>query len=375
MRARQWLVAIGVPVLILALLLGGDSARSALAQSWPPFLLVGGLLLIGILVGHEGLFDYAASRLVALPVGPLVLLGACYGTVALTTALLNLDTAAVFLTPVLIRVAQRRGLDLSPFLYGCVFMANASSLFLPGSNLTNLLVLSSTHVSGGTFLLRMLAISLTATATTAVGLLFMHRSSLRHQGLLERSSAPARFGLGFWGAGVAAGLMLLLAEPAVPVFALGLALVSWRIIQGRMTVGEVYDRLGPAVLLALFAAAVCLGTIARATGFPGNVLRAASQPKTAIVAALASVLVNNLPAAALLSSRPLAHPQALLLGLAVGPNLALTGALSALLWWRASLATEVRPSALEYSRQGVPLALLAITCALVANAVVGASLR
>ena len=72
--------------------------------------------------------------------------------VAVTTALLNLDTSVAFLTPVLIHVTRRRGSREEPFRYGCVFMSNAASLLLPGSNLTNLLVLADEHVSGSLFL-------------------------------------------------------------------------------------------------------------------------------------------------------------------------------------------------------------------------------
>jgi arsenical pump membrane protein len=54
----------------------------------------------------------------------------------------------------------------------------------------------------------------------------------------------------------------------------------------------------------------------------------------------------------------------LLLGLNVGPNIAVTGSLSALLWWRAALGQGVRPSALSYSRQGVVLSVVAIGGAL-----------
>jgi arsenical pump membrane protein len=82
------------------------------------------------------------------------------------------------------------------------------------------------------------------------------------------------------------------------------------------------------------------------------------------VAALASIAVNNLPAAVLLSAHGGVRPQALLFGLDLGPNLAVTGSLAVLLWWRAARASGLRPSALEYSRQGVMLAPLAIAAAL-----------
>ena len=61
---------------------------------------------------------------------------------AVVTAVLNLDTAVVFMTPVLLHAARAAALPDGPFLYGAVFMANSASLLLPGSNLTNLIVLA-----------------------------------------------------------------------------------------------------------------------------------------------------------------------------------------------------------------------------------------
>jgi arsenical pump membrane protein len=87
---------------------------------------------------------------------------------------------------------------------------------------------------------------------------------------------------------------------------------------------------------------------------------------TASIAALASVLLDNLPAAVLLSARRTPHPLALLVGLDVGPNLAVTGSLSAYLWWQAARSVGARPSAVTYSRLGVLLTPLAGAAALLA---------
>jgi arsenical pump membrane protein len=72
--------------------------------------------------------------------------------------------------------------------------------------------------------------------------------------------------------------------------------------------------------------------------------------------------VNILPAAVLFSARPAAHPQALLLGLNLGPNLAVTGSLSAILWLQAARTVDAAPSVATYTRLGlvlVPLTLAA----------------
>ena len=71
---------------------------------------------------------------------------------AVVTAVLNLDTAVVFLTPIVIHAARQRDCDERPFLYGTLFMANGASLLLPGSNLTNLIVLAHEDFAGAVFL-------------------------------------------------------------------------------------------------------------------------------------------------------------------------------------------------------------------------------
>lgn len=354
---------------LLALALDAADARAALAQSWPPFVLVAGLLLIGLIASSDGLFAAAASRVVLLPGGPFALLFACFGLVAAVTAVLNLDTAVVFLTPVLLETARRRSVDVIPFLYGCVFMANASSLFLPGSNLTNLLVLAHQPLSGASFFARMLPSALAATLLTAAGLALIHRRRLGVRGERARERPlPLRVGAGLWGVLAAAALMLALRNAALPVLALGLALLAWRAHHRELAWWQSISQLGLPMLLGLFALAVALGALARASALPAQLLHSASAPLTAAVAAIASVLFNNLPAAAVLSATPHFDTRALLLGLNIGPNLAVSGSLAVLLWWRAARAAGERPSALAYTRQGVLLAPLALLGALAVGA-------
>src|SRR5438477_9038000 len=140
---------------------------AAAEQAWPPFVLVAGLLLIGAVAGADGLFEAVGARLARAPLSPRGLLIALLALVAAVTAVLNLDTSVVFLTPVLVHAARRRRIDERPFLYGSVFMANAASLLLPGSNLTNLLVLRGDPQSGAAFALSMLPAWIAACAITA----------------------------------------------------------------------------------------------------------------------------------------------------------------------------------------------------------------
>jgi arsenical pump membrane protein len=144
----------------------GGVVRDAAAQVWPAFVLVTGLLLIGAVVEDEGVFEAVGTRVERIGGGPVRLLTALLAVEAVVTAVLNLDTAAVFLTPVILHAARQRACDERPFLYGALFMANGASLLLPGSNLTNLIVLAHESMSGSAFARAMAVPWLIVTALT-----------------------------------------------------------------------------------------------------------------------------------------------------------------------------------------------------------------
>jgi arsenical pump membrane protein len=350
---------------------------SALQQSWPPFVLIAGLLLIGLLANRDGLFAWGGARLQSLPGGGLALLGAALLLDAVVTAVLNLDTAVVFLTPVLIFAARRRRVAVEPFLYGCVFMANASSLFLPGSNLTNLLVLDAHGgAAGASFATTMFPIAITVAVVTAVGIAISFRRALAKPPRAENSidPPPAPGSAVTLGAGVIATVLavvfvIVLQQPALAVLAVGLVATAVELARHRIDLVAVWRILGLPSLTAAFVLTVALGTLARHWDGPAELIAGASGPETALIAAASTVLVNNLPAAALYSAHAVDHSRMLLLGLNVGPNLAVTGALSALLWFRAAREVDARPSLLEFSRRGVPLALVALAAGILAGIV------
>jgi arsenical pump membrane protein len=339
--------------------------RAAFEQAWPAFALVAGLLLAGFAASEDGVFGWAAARLGRVRASPLALYGAALLTIALVTALLNLDTSVVFLTPLLVGVARAAGVDEEPFLYASVLMANASSLFLPGSNLTNLIVLSSEHVSGGVYAARIFPAALAACAVTGAALAFAYRGRLRAAGE-ERSEleAPRPGAIGLVAVAAVALLTVALRDPALPVLGAGLAAALAVAARRGIPAKRVVAAASPVVTLALLAAAVALGTLARAWHGPATLLSSAGRWGTAAVGALAAISLNNLPASVLLSAQPPEHARALLIGLNVGPNIAATGSLSAYLWFRAARQAGAQPSLRELTRRGAPIALLAGVAAL-----------
>jgi arsenical pump membrane protein len=108
---------------------------------------------------------------------------------------------------------------------------------------------------------------------------------------------------------------------------------------------------------------VALGTLGRAWSGPATLLAHLDAWGTAFVAAVTSVLVNNLPAASLLAARQPPHPFELLVGLNVGPNMFVTGSLAWVLWLRSARAAGGRPDVKRACLLGLASAPLAIAAA------------
>ena len=98
----------------------------------------------------------------------------------LATAVLSLDTTAVLLTPVVLALAGQLRLDRMLFAYTAVWLANTASLFLPVSNLTNLLALSRLPDGGVTAFLGLTwPAAIACTLVTVIALALFFRRSLR----------------------------------------------------------------------------------------------------------------------------------------------------------------------------------------------------
>lgn len=334
-------------------------------------MLVAGLLLIGLVADADGLFEAAGQQLARVAGRGGVLFAGAAVLVSAVTATLNLDTSVAFLTPVLVHTARNRNRGEPALLYGCLLLSNAGSLLLPGSNLTNLIVLGHLHLTGGQFAARMWLPWLAAVAATAAVVGWAERRSLRGPPAEPRQRRCPVLGVGLAAVLAATVLVITVRTSALPVFAVGVLAAGTRVARGRARLGEVRAVLGVPVLTGLFGAAVALGALGRAWSGPMVLLSHLSAWPTAGFAALATVAVNNLPAASMLAARTPAHPFALLIGLNVGPNLAVTGSLAWLLWLRAARDTGARPSLRRASQLGLLAVPLAMAVALAALAVTG----
>ncbi len=336
-----------------------------LSATWSPFVLVAGLLLIGHVASGEGLFRLVGAGCARVPGGSVPLFLVTMVAVALVTAVLNLDTSVVFMTPVALFAARAKGTDEKAFLYGTIFMSNSASLLLLGSNLTNLLVFSRIPTLGSSFARHMLLPWVAAVIVTmAVVLAWRWRPLRLATHAPERAKTSFVFGPGVLAVVFAVVAMLTMSHPALWVFLVGVATELYEIaVKKRSALRDALSVTNPWTLSLLFAVAVAVGWFSRFSTLTTHLLRHASVAATIVTSAVTSLVINNLPAASLFAAHRVAHPYALLLGLDLGPNILVTGALSSLLWIRIAHRNDVRPSIKTFSIVGTVIAVLAIACA------------
>jgi arsenical pump membrane protein len=352
-------------VTIAAIAAAPDNARAAAAQDWPPFVLVAGLLLVGLVAERDGLFASGGQVLSRLAPNGLVLYVGTAVLVVTTTTLLNLDTSVTFLTPVLVYAARSRGEGEAPLMYGCLLISNAGSMMLPGSNLTNLIVLGHLNLSGGAFLAHMALPTIVAAFITAVVVGALHHGELRTTIVPTFERVRPVLGVGVAAVAAVTVLVVALRAPAIPVAAVGAGAALIRFWPSRSdrsltSLRKAAGAVGLPVLVGLLGVAIALGTLGRSWSGPATLLSHLDSWGTAVTAALTSVLVNNLPAASLLAARRPPMPFTLLVGLNVGPNLFATGSLAWVLWLRAARAAGGRVELKKAGLLGLASAPLAI---------------
>ena len=391
-RPGGWPEAVvAVPAGVLVIGTGAISGQDAIAEArqlGPVIGFLAAVLVLARLCDDEGLFRACGAWMARTSAGSSRrLLVQVFAVAAVTTAVLSLDATVVLLTPVVFGTAARLEVRARPHVYACTHLANAASLLLPVSNLTNLLAFAATGLAFGRFAALMALPWLAVIGTEYL--------VFRRFFTADLDASPPAPGAAAGGTGVPvftvavvavtlAGFVICSAagvNPAWAAFA-GAAVLAVRALAQRRTTPV---RLGRAADVPFLAFVLALGVVVRAV--TGNGLGGAlrpllpagtSLPALLAVAALAAALanmINNLPAVLVLL--PLAAPGdpaailAVLLGVNIGPNLTYTGSLATLLWRRVLRQHGSGPSLREFTTlglltvpAGLAIAVLALWAAL-----------
>ena len=382
-----------VPAALVVLLtgaLGWDQAWAEVGHLFPVVAFLAAVLVISELCDADGLFRYAGALMAARSRGDAHrLLVFVFALAAGVTAVLSLDATVVLLTPVVFATASRMGVRPKPHAYACTHLANAGSLLLPVSNLTNLLAMSAAGLTFVSFagLMALPWLAVLAVEYLAFRLFFASELSIPATNPEPPQVPPLPR---FSAIVLAATLAGFVAASLVHIEAAWVALAGALVMLVRaVRVKQVTVRDLPGFInLGFLAFVLCLGIVVTAVvegGLGAAIGRIVPSGGSLVslllwagLAALLANLVNNLPAVLVLlpfaSESGAGAVLAVLIGVNVGPNLTYVGSLATLLWRRIVHAHEHETPIQEFTLLGLlatPVAIVVGVLALWVSLLIG----
>lgn len=382
-----------VPAALVVLLtgaLGWDQAWAEVGHLFPVVAFLAAVLVISELCDADGLFRYAGALMAARSRGDAHrLLVFVFALAAGVTAVLSLDATVVLLTPVVFATASRMGVRPKPHAYACTHLANAGSLLLPVSNLTNLLAMSAAGLTFVSFagLMALPWLAVLAVEYLAFRLFFASELSIPGTNPEPPQVPPLPR---FSAIVLAATLAGFVAASLVHIEAAWVALAGALVMLVRaVRVKQVTVRDLPGFInLGFLAFVLCLGIVVTAVvegGLGAAIGRIVPSGGSLVslllwagLAALLANLVNNLPAVLVLlpfaSESGAGAVLAVLIGINVGPNLTYVGSLATLLWRRIVHAHDHETPIQEFTLLGLlatPVAIVVGVLALWVSLLIG----
>jgi arsenical pump membrane protein len=389
-RVPEYVWAVCAAVLLTSLgFIPLHSALAAMAKGSDVYLFLIGMMVLAELARQEGLFDWLAMYAAQHARGSgqrLFDLVFLVGT--LVTIFLSNDATAVVLTPAVYAAAKAAKAEPLPYLFVCAFIANAASFVLPISNPANLVVFGSHMPPLLTWLWQFTLPSIAAIGLTYIVLRFTQRNHLRKPLETVITLQPLSSGARLTAFGIVLTAVLLLLASALdlqlglPTFCAGLATASLIHVRQRLNPLPVLKGVswgvlplvaGLFVLVEGLAQTGVINTLAHALASLAEHSTLQATWGAGIIVAIASNVVNNLPAGLIAGSvgqidhLPTAITSALLIGVDLGPNLSITGSLATLLWLIAVRREGEHVSAIDFLRLGIlvmPPALIGALAAL-----------
>ncbi|GEM_PF-1664486 len=289
-RLRLSIWAAAALLMVTARIRSGDIV-AALSADAPPFLILAAVILLGLLADQLGLIRLLSRLIVPAHASPRRLALGVLCLTGLLSGLVNIDVAVVIAIPM--ASARTRGGLMAEAI---ALTANSASFLLPSSNVTTLLVLSRTPLSPTGF------IEMSWLAWTVVLILTVSCLSFLLRPGAESLNAPRE-----------ANLLALLAD-----------------------------------LLPLYLAASAIrGMLVHGLGLGGSFVT------QFLFASVLAAALDNLPAASVIHAHGVAGHWAAILGLAMGPNLLVTGSLATVLCRRLALDRGAGFSAWRFSALGL----------------------
>jgi arsenical pump membrane protein len=383
---------IGAVALIVFGFLPWRNAVTAAAKGIDVYLFLIGMMLLAEVGRREGLFDWLAAIAVRYARGcarRLFLIIYAVGT--LVTIFLSNDATAIVLTPAVHAAATAARAKPLPYLFACAFIANAASFVLPISNPANLVIFGTRMPPLAPWLYQFTLPSIASILVTYLLLRFTQRAAIDQRIADDFRTEPLSVGGKCVAVGIALTAMALLAASSLdrqlglPTFIAGTAVATIVLIISRQSPLSVLRAISWAILPFVAGLFMLVAGVAQ-TGILNSVSQmlhevATYSPREAsfvagIVVALASNLMNNLPAglaAATVSQSadvPLQVTSGILVGTVIGPNLSVTASLATILWLIALRREGEKVTAWQFLKLGIVVMPPGLVVALLATTVV-----
>lgn len=389
-----WFAAAGALLVRLLGLVDAADVSTLMHETGGVMLFLAGLLVIAFLTDRAGVFERLARFVGRAAKGDgRRLFAGVYLIGLLVTVWLSLDTTAVILAPIVYNLARLLGVPPLPLVFATTYVANTASLFLPLSNLTNLIVWGRLEIPFWEFARVMFLPSVLAVAVNLASLMWLFRTQIpkRYEaketatvlasaavaegegtptpfpqedvlretagepgGALPEPRQAERFLVTVWGLGLVLCALLLAPIWEIELWAVACAgatlLAAYHLLRGGLVARELIQSISWDLLPFVFSLFMILRAVAK-SGLSEWAVQAVVSSASgqgfwelliiAATTALGSNLINNLPMI-LIATESLAHPvasgeldiaslYAALIGTNLGPNLTVIGSLATML--------------------------------------------
>jgi arsenical pump membrane protein len=383
----------GAFLLLILGLISPVSAINTLFGEWNTFLFFLGMMGISALAEMAGLFDrlaLLAAKWSGSSVSRLFLNIFLLGS--FISMLLSNDATALILTPIVYSLVTRLRLPALPFLFACTFIADTASFLLPVSNPINIIVTGRLPLAFPLFL-RLLTTPCLVVIAINFGVFrwlyrrFLHGTfdikRLASQEGPVRHQAYFRYTCGVLGAVAIAYIVAAAAQFPLSVVAVSGAflLLAGALYWKRVTPVQVGKQISWPIfgfIGGMFIVVEALNSTNLTQQFGLILLHlSGGTPFGAVMigtlgAAIGTNVINNVPAAVVLSSslHGIQHTSlniqqgftaATIFGCDLGPNLTTVGSLATVFWLLFLRQRNMDVSGLDYFKVGVmvtPLMLL-----------------
>jgi arsenical pump membrane protein len=351
----EWMwICGGAVVLVATTLLPLRGALHAIREGVDVYLFLTGMMLLSELASDFGVFGWMASVAEQHANGSAVrLFTLVYLVGTLVTIFLSNDATAVVLTPAVLAAVRKAKAEPLPYLFGCAFIANAASFFLPISNPANLVVFRG-HMPPLSHWLASFAVpSLLSIVATYTVLRWCFRRELREPLPVdqERTHLTGNGRLVLVGIVLVALVLMVVSamkiDLGLPTCICGVVITGGIAMRARINPLRIARGVSWSViplvagLFILMEAIVSVGALrftAAALAWAERLPVALGALITGAAVGFANNAINNLPLGLIAGSTlNSAHVQgviqnAVLIGVDLGPNLSVTGSLATILW-------------------------------------------